>query len=89
MKCLQIVNAVVDDLDLLFHHRNPLGEIVVFSDFPGEVFQFGFGDRLLLIQFGVHVLGGFVAGIDGTDQGKSASDNSHDNRLCHSCTSHA
>nr|DAV99355.1 MAG TPA: hypothetical protein [Caudoviricetes sp.] len=79
----EVCNAVVCHLHLFFKHRDALGEIVVCPDFPGQLFQLGFCHRLLLVQLGVHALGGVVVGDDRADQAQTAGDNSYDDCFAH------
>ena len=74
---------MVCHLHLFFKHRDALGEIVVRPDFPGQLFQLGFGHRLLLVQLGVHALGGAVVGDDRADQAQTAGDNGYDDCFAH------
>ena len=49
VKLLQVADPVVDDLDLLLHHRDPFGEVVVFPDLPGQLLDLGVRHRLMLV----------------------------------------
>nr|DAK69653.1 MAG TPA: hypothetical protein [Caudoviricetes sp.] len=79
----EVCNAVVCHLHLLFEHRHTLGEVVVRPDFPGQLLQLCFGHRLLLVQLGVHALGGVVVGDDHADQAQTAGDNGYDDCFTH------
>ena len=74
---------MVYHLDLLFQHRHALGEVVVCPDFPGQFFQLGFGHGLLLVQLGVHALGGAVIGDDRADQAQTAGDDRYNDCFAH------
>lgn len=74
---------MVCHLDLFFQHWHALGKVVVRPDFAGQLFQLSFGDGLLLVQLGVHALGGAVVGDDRGDQAQTASDDSHDDCFTH------
>nr|DAJ80721.1 MAG TPA: hypothetical protein [Caudoviricetes sp.] len=79
----EVCDAVVCHLDLFFHHRDFLGKIVVHPHLTGQLFQLGFGDGLLLVQLGVHTLGGVVVGDDRADQAQTAGDDGYDDCFAH------
>nr|DAL93049.1 MAG TPA: hypothetical protein [Caudoviricetes sp.] len=83
----EVFNAVVCHLDLLFQHRDALGKVVVCPHFAGQLFQFGFGHGLLLVQLGVHALvhalSGAVVGDDHADQAQTAGDDCNNNCFAH------
>nr|DAM59068.1 MAG TPA: hypothetical protein [Caudoviricetes sp.] len=79
----EIFDAVVCHLDLLFHHRDFLGKIVVHPHLTGQLFQLGFGDSLLLVQLGVHALCGAVVRDDRADQAQTAGDDCHNDCFAH------
>ena len=45
----QILDPMVDHLDLLLNNRHSLCEVVVFSDFSGQVLHLGLHDSLSLV----------------------------------------
>nr|DAJ15988.1 MAG TPA: hypothetical protein [Caudovirales sp. ctfXb19] len=81
--CFEVCNAVVCHFDLFFKYRDALGKVVVHSHLPGQLFQLCVRDRLLLVQLGVHALGGVVVGDDRADQAQTAGDNGYDDCFAH------
>ena len=75
----QIRDPVVDDFDLLLQHRHPPGEIVVLSHFAGQLIQLRVGDGLLLVQLGLYIPGGLVAGDNYPQQRQAAGDEGYNN----------
>nr|DAN94655.1 MAG TPA: hypothetical protein [Caudoviricetes sp.] len=79
----EVFDTVVCHFDLLFQHWYTLGKVVVLPDFAGQLFQLGFGHSLLLVQFGIHALGGVVVRDDYADQAQTAGDNGYDDCIAH------
>nr|DAI70774.1 MAG TPA: hypothetical protein [Bacteriophage sp.] len=79
----EVFDTVVCHLDLLFQHWYTLGKVVMLPDFAGQLFQLGFGHSLLLVQFGIHALGGVVVRDDHADQAQTAGDNGYDDCIAH------
>ena len=42
----QIFQTMIDNLDLLFYNRHPLGKVVMESDFSGQLIYLGIGNSL-------------------------------------------
>nr|DAL45733.1 MAG TPA_asm: hypothetical protein [Caudoviricetes sp.] len=83
MGLFQIGDPVVNDFDLLFHHRHTAGEIVVFPHLPGQLLQLRVGDSLLRVKLGLYIPGGLVAGDNYPQQRQAAGDESYDNGIGH------
>ena len=75
----QILYPVIGDLDLLLQHRHTPGEIVVLSHFAGQLIQLRVGDGLLLVQLGLYIPGGLVAGDNYPQQRQAAGDEGYNN----------
>ena len=82
----QIRDPVVDDFDLLLQHRDTAGKVVMLPDLPGKLLQLGVGDGLLLVQLGLYIPGGLVAGDDHPQQRQTAGDERHDYGFRHDCS---
>ena len=75
----QIRDPVVDDFDLLLQHRHTPGEIVVLSHFAGQLLQLRVGDGLLLVQLGLYIPDGLVAGDNYPQQRQATGDEGYNN----------
>ena len=75
----QILYPVIGDLDLLLQHRDAPRKIVMFPDFPGQLIQLRVGDGLLLVQLGLYIPGGLVAGDNYPQQRQAAGDEGYNN----------
>lgn len=60
----QILYPVIGYFDLLLQYRHTAGKVVMIPHFPGQLVQLGAGDGLMLVQLGLHIQGGLVAGND-------------------------
>ena len=76
----QVGDAVLVGLELGFQNRDFLGEVVVLMDFPGQLFQLGVGDGLLLFQLGLHPAGRGPVGKDDPDQRQAPGDDGGEDR---------
>ena len=73
-------------LEMFRHQREVLTQQIQqlqHSHLPGQLFQLCVRDRLLLVQLGVHALGGVVVGDDHADQAQTAGDNGYDYCFAH------